>query len=140
MTGAHFSIGVNPIAGIVFFLNRRSAREAVKMYWGYAATNEQLPALRSSSDIAWGFWNRGNWGKLGEVRAFMSLMVVNTDTLRIIHRVLEMGQAGLKEGRRGIEGVRPWPGTTFGVDDIEGQALLGMRARLKFALIWLIMT
>jgi len=120
MTGAHFSIGVNPIAGIVYFLNRRSAQEAAKLYWGRAASREELPALRSSSDIAWGFGSRERWGGLEGIKGFMSLMVVNVDTRQIVDEVLRARYGEFNEG------VLPWPGTTFDVDDVEGQALLGM--------------
>ena len=36
---------------------------------------------------------------------------------------------------RRIDGVQPWPGTTFDVHDIEGQALLGtssVQSRVEF--------
>jgi hypothetical protein len=126
MTGAHFSIGVNAASGIVYFLNVRSAQHAARMYWdGGAAASEQLPALRSSSDVAWGFWNRENWGRLGGIRGFMSMMVVNADTMRVIDQVLKMRNADLPFEQR-TAGVQTWPGTTFSVDDVEGQALLGM--------------
>lgn len=120
MTGAHYSIGINPIAGVVYFLNRRSAQEAAKLYWGRAASHEELPALRSSSDIAWGFWSRERWGGVEGIKAFMSLMVVNVDTRRIVDEVLRVRYGEINEG------VLPWPGTTFDVDNVEGQALLGM--------------
>ena len=126
MTGAHFSIGINAASGIVFFLNVRSAQYAAKMYWGVnLPPGDQLPALRSSSDIAWGFWNRVNWGRLGNIWAFMSMMVVNADTVRIIDQVLEMRNADLPFDQQ-IHRVQPWPGATFDVDQVEGQALLGM--------------
>lgn len=127
MTGAHFSIGVNAASGMVYFLNRRSAKQAASMFWGFAnPPGDQLPALRSSSDVAWGFYNRMNWGRLGNIRAFMSMMVVNADTTRIIDQVLKMHNVGLPEGEQRFDGVQPWPGTTFDVNDVEGQALLGM--------------
>lgn len=44
-------------------------------------------------------------------------MVVNAETVRIIEMVLKM---------HGVDGVQPWPGTTFDGSGIEGQALLGM--------------
>lgn len=125
MTGAHFSIGINAASGIVFFLNVRSAQYAAKMYWGVDfAPGDQLPALRSSSDIAWGFWNRVSRGRLNNIRAFMSTMVVNADTVHIIDQGLKMRNADLPFDQQ-IHGVQPWPGTTFSVDYVEGQALLG---------------
>lgn len=127
MTGAHFTIGINAASGIVYFLNRRSAREAARIYWGLGTPpSDQLPALRSSSDIAWGFYNRMNWGRLENIRAFMSMMVINVDTVRIIDQVLKMHNEGLPEEAQRVHSVQPWPGTTFDVNDVGGQALLGM--------------
>jgi hypothetical protein len=126
MTGAHHTIGINPDSGIVYFLNLRSAQKAAQMHWGIDnPPSDQLPALRSTSDIAWGFYNRANWGRLPNIRAFMSMMIVNTDTLRIIKRVLAMYNDSLPAEMQRINGVQPWPGTTFDVNDIKGQALLG---------------
>ena len=126
MTGAHHTIGINPDSGIVYFLNLCSAQKAAQMYWGIdKPPSDQLPALRSTSDIAWGFYNRASWGKLSNIRVFMSMMIINTDTMRIIERVLAMYNNDLSADMQRIDGVQLWPGTTFDVNDIEGQALLG---------------
>lgn len=54
----------------------------------------------------------------------MSLMVINAETTRIIEQVLHMRNAALSLDQQ-IRGVEPWPGVTFNVDNVEGQALLG---------------
>jgi hypothetical protein len=140
MTGAQHTIGINAASGIVFFLNRLSAEKAAQRYWDLGPKrprSEELPALRSSSDIAWGFWSRENWVTLGGIRAFMSLMVVNSDTLFVIEQVLSMYNGRVPEGQR-VDGVQPWPGTTFDVDEVEGQALLGKlrSSRLCWVVRW----
>lgn len=52
-------LGVNPESDIVYFINRLSPVEAARGLWKIDEIDRtQLPALRSSSDIAWGMWNR----------------------------------------------------------------------------------
>ena len=103
------------------------------MHWGVDPASDQLPVLRSSSDVAWGFWNRMNWGRRSNIRAFMSMMVINADTARIIDQVIKMRNADLPFDQQ-IRGVQPWPGTTFDVDRVEGQALLGTWDSLRYSI------
>lgn len=96
------------------------------MTWGVDnPARSELPALRASSDIVWGFHSRVNWGRFGNVRAFLSTMITNTETEDIIEQILEDYNAELPEGREEIDAVPPWPGMTFDTDDVAGQALLG---------------
>ncbi|KAF3036014.1 hypothetical protein E8E11_005662 [Didymella keratinophila] len=125
-TGAHASIGVNPADGFLYFHNRLSAEKAAKDYWGYPPTPRELPALRSSSDISWAFWNRASAAATRtNIKYIMSCLVINPFTERTIDLMLEAVNGDIR--------VRPWPGTdfefTFGPDrgaQIEGAlALLG---------------
>lgn len=52
-------------------------------------------------------------------------MVINADTVRMIEHVLAIYNKGLSYGQQRVEEVQPWTGTTFDLNDIEGQELLG---------------
>ncbi|KAJ4311116.1 Mitochondrial import inner membrane translocase subunit tim8 [Neodidymelliopsis sp. IMI 364377] len=104
VTRAYAIIGINPVSGLVYFINRESAETAAVRYWGREATRDELPALRSSSDIAWGLWNRAASSNLRNLNYFVSLQVVNTETRYIIQRALQ---------QHNIEEAPAWPGIEF---------------------------
>lgn len=54
MTQAYAKVGVNPVDGIVYFLYRQSPEDAAQEHWKRRPRADELPALRSSSDITWG--------------------------------------------------------------------------------------
>jgi len=76
-----------------------------------------MPALRSSSDIAWGLWNRASPGRLSNINYFFSVNIVNDDTLALIHRAMIIGNRN----------YMPYaPGVTFYPGSDAFVALLGM--------------
>ena len=87
---------------------------------------EWLPALASSSDHAWGFWNRANAGNLSGIRKIFSCMITNEVTLALINEALRTYP--LAPGEERPRGVEKWPGTTFPMRYDAAQALLGMRS------------
>lgn len=91
---------------------------------------EWLPALASSSDHAWGFWNRATaaTGTLRGVRKIFSCMVTNEITLALIDEALRTYP--LSAGEERPSGVVKWPGTTFLIRYDAAQALLGMFLRM----------
>ncbi|KAI4621131.1 uncharacterized protein J4E87_006759 [Alternaria ethzedia] len=102
ITGAFHTIGINAQDGVIHMINRRSAQSAAKQLWNVAqAPKDQLPALASSSDIAWGLWERMSAGNLANINYIFSHRITNEETRAIIARALE--------GRE----VRPWPGEMF---------------------------
>lgn len=119
-TGGHFTISVNGKDGYIFFTNRVSTAHSARTLWNipqYAPVpQDELPALRSSSDLAWGFWNRVSGHNLGNVNGFMSITVVNEDTGYIIDLAVE---------RRGYDSLPVWPGIRFDPGTEEYNALLG---------------
>ncbi|KAF2125300.1 hypothetical protein P153DRAFT_324467 [Dothidotthia symphoricarpi CBS 119687] len=126
VTGAYHRAGINPDDGIVYFLHRRSPEEGAKILWGVEHSDiADLPALRASSDLTWGLWNRVASKNLQHIEMFMVLSIVNEDTVdAIIPRALEHAKEKADE-------VKPWPGTdfVFGEGDDEADdafyALLG---------------
>ncbi|KAH7091636.1 hypothetical protein FB567DRAFT_436058 [Paraphoma chrysanthemicola] len=116
ITGAYFSMGINAKDGIVYFRSRESPASAAAELWGVGdpklIDTKALPALRASSDIAWGLWNRENSGNLKGVRKFLSVNVINEDGQAIITKAL----GGFPE---------PWPGKDFSPTTDAGKALLG---------------
>jgi len=115
-TEAYSTIGINPDAGVVYFLNHLSPAKAAEDNW-------KIPALASSSDHAWGFWNRANAGNLGGIKKIFSCMITNEITLAIIDESLNTYPLGPGEERP--RGVGKWPGTTFPMRYDAAQALLG---------------
>jgi len=118
ITGAFFEIGVNPRAGIIYFLNRESPEVAARGLWLVPSVSpDEMPALRSSSDIAWGLWNRDSPGSLSNINYFFSVNIVNDDTIALIHKAMIIGN----------HGYMPYaPGVTFYPGSDSFAALLGM--------------
>ncbi|EUC42083.1 hypothetical protein COCMIDRAFT_104432 [Bipolaris oryzae ATCC 44560] len=120
VTGAHFIIGVNSRDGYIFLIDRSSPETQARNLWNIAPQipipRDEMPALRSSSDIGWGFWNRVSGHNLGGINAFFSFEVVNEDTGRIIEMAME---------KSGHDEVPPWPGVRFDSGTEEYRALLG---------------
>jgi hypothetical protein len=104
-------MAVNSVSGIVMFLHRKSPEVSAKELWKVdSPPPEQLPLLRSSSDIAWALWNRVAGPNVRNIKYFMALTVVNVQTKTIVvPRALKaMGVA---------DGVpKNWPGTGFKVN------------------------
>jgi hypothetical protein len=99
----------------VYFLHRKSPEKAAPDLWGIPANElnpAELPKIRASSDLAWGFWNRVQGQDLKHITMFMAFSIVNDDTASvIIPRALEAV---------GVDEVQPWPGTDIIVGH-EGQ-------------------
>ncbi|KAH6878348.1 hypothetical protein BKA58DRAFT_452356 [Alternaria rosae] len=117
VTTADFTIGINPKAGIVFFLQRVSPANAAVKMWGVPSVKlDKLPALRQSSDIAWGLWNRHSKESLSNINYFFTVAIVNTETRKIISRAMDnAGQKVLPKA----------PGYTFRAGNENFPALLG---------------
>ena len=106
-------------------MNRLSPYEAAKDEWDVAdPKKEDLPALRTTSDHAWGFWYRANTNNLGNIKKIMSTMVVNKITQALIDHALATYELG--PGERRPTQILPWPGTTFDSTTDQGDALIGM--------------
>jgi hypothetical protein len=121
VTGAHFHIGINGQDGYIYFLDRASPASEARVLWdivhGDPVPADQLPALRASSDIAWGFWNRFGGHNLGNINGFFSVSVVNHETKIIIEEALK--RKGL------VDWVPQWPGVQFNSGSEEYNVLLG---------------
>lgn len=99
-------------------LDRLTVAEAAGDYWGHY-TKEELPGLRASSDIVWGFWNRAAAGKLANLKYIMSFTIVNLDTETLIEQILR---------NKGLGALPTWPGLVYKVgDELDktGTVLLG---------------
>lgn len=117
VTGAYSRIGINRVDGIVYFLHRRSPEKAAEMLWDEPSPDPAaLPKLRSSSDLAFGLWNRVHASDSQKIEKFMSVNIVNEDAEEIIKRALETAD---------VDEVQSWPGTDFDMTADAGKALLG---------------
>jgi hypothetical protein len=120
VTGAYSRVGINREDGIVYFLHRRSPEKGAEILWELPEYTKPdpaaLPKLRSSSDLAFGLWNRVPAPNGQKIEKFMSVNIVNEDAEEIIRRALE---------KVDVDGVQGWPGTDFDMTSDGGRALLG---------------
>ncbi|PSN67639.1 hypothetical protein BS50DRAFT_664959 [Corynespora cassiicola Philippines] len=107
-TGGYFILAVDP-KGAIYAISRMSPESVAKNY-----KREDLPKLRSSSDIMWGAWQGAGSGNK-DIKYFFALYVVNQDTRGIILRAL---------GNR-KKTLALWPGIDFDMESDEGKALMG---------------
>jgi hypothetical protein len=96
----------------------RSPAKAARTLWLRAPKEEELPHIRSFSDIAWAYWNRAAVDDLKNIKYFLVTMIINTETNQHVKRALQ----GLNPPKDEANG---WPGAKFDVDSDAGKALLG---------------
>lgn len=119
VTNAEHTIGVNAQAGAVYAMQLSSAAKAARRLWRRAPLTEELPAIRSVSDIAWAFWNRAHAGHdLENIKYLFVAMIINKETNQHVKRALGM----LSPPKEEADG---WPGHDFNMDTDAGKALLG---------------
>lgn len=120
MTGAYSRVGINRQDGVVYFLHRRSPEKGAELLWELSGDTKPdsaaLPKLRSSSDLAFGLWNRVPALNGQKIEKFMSVNIVNEDAEEIIKRALAEVDA---------DEVQGWPGIDFDMKTDGGKALLG---------------
>ena len=100
--------------------NRQSPATSAQALWGLQnpPANDELPALKSSSDIMWGLWNLASPNNVGGIKYILSTPVINDETVAIIKKILEDNCLDLDE-------LMTWSGCEFGSDEPEYLALLG---------------
>jgi hypothetical protein len=119
VTNAEHTIDVNAEAGAVYAMQLSSAAKAARRLWKRAPLTEELPAIRSVSDIAWAFWNRAHGTQgLDNIKYLFVVMIINKETNQHVKRAL----GTLSSPRDEPDG---WPGHDFNMDTNEGKALLG---------------
>jgi hypothetical protein len=94
----------------------KEARDLWRIRKGDPVPSDELPALRASSDLAWGFWNRVRRDKLAEIHGFVSMLITNGETRRIIDRILREQE---------LDRVPLWPGIDVKINTPQYMALLG---------------
>jgi hypothetical protein len=99
---------------VVFQQYVTSPKTAARNLWNKEPAPEELPELRSLSDLMWGLWNRDN-PTISNIHYFWVQGVGNLRTKAAIARALKGVNKGLEK----------WPGTTFGMDEEAGLAILG---------------
>jgi len=119
VTNAEHTIGANAESGAVYAMQISSAAKAARRLWKRAPLTEELPAIRSVSDIAWAFWNRVHQGEgLDNIKYLFVMMIINKETNQHVKRAL-----GTLSPQK--EEAVGWPGNDFSMDTDEGKALLG---------------
>lgn len=110
-TGAYARFGVNAKNGIVYSIHRKSSKSNEPQ-----RSKDELPQICSSSDLAWGLWNRAavpNYD-ITNIKCFESVNVFNLETAySIIPKALRL--------RGEHDGAKLWPGTSFQPFKREGE-------------------
>jgi len=118
VTSAEDTVGINGIGDMVVAINIVSPARAAEDLWGRKPLPEELPHIRSFSDISWAYWNRAAAGNIQGIKYFMAAMVINKETNQYIRRILS-------ELTPPEEETKTWPGHEFSMDSDAGKALLG---------------
>ncbi|PVI02094.1 hypothetical protein DM02DRAFT_486054, partial [Periconia macrospinosa] len=121
-TGGRCQIAVNHADGAVIAQGRLSPAHAAERNWHRKPSVEELPALRTMSDILWGAWSRDN-NNVKNIKYLWAQGVSNDGTKAII-------ATALKKMNKKLE---TWPGTAFNMTSEEGKALLGSPNGVPFA-------
>ncbi|KAF9737450.1 hypothetical protein PMIN03_000860 [Paraphaeosphaeria minitans] len=121
VTGARSTFGVQDKAGSIMVSIAVSPAESFKALYGREAHPDELPQLRSLSDLLWAGWQRGSNPHNGNpnvknLNSMFMMWIINRDTLSIMKRALHA---------RGKDKYSVWPGDDFSTAEPEGQALLG---------------
>jgi hypothetical protein len=95
-----------------------SPAKAAKSLWRRTPNAEELPHIRSFSDITWAFWNRAAAGNIQNIKYFFVTTIINTETNRHIRKALKTLTPPKTEADL-------WPGTDFDMETDAGKALLG---------------
>jgi hypothetical protein len=95
-----------------------SPAKAAKSLWRRTPNAEELPQIRSFSDITWAFWNRTAAGNIQNIKYFFVTTIINTETNRHIRKALKTLTPPKTEADL-------WPGTDFDMETDAGKALLG---------------
>lgn len=118
ITGAEHTVGINAESGAVYAMSIRSPAKAARTLWRRAPKEEELPHIRSFSDIAWAYWNRAAVDDLKNIKYFLVTMIINTETNQHVKQALQ----NLDPPKNEANG---WPGAEFDMDNDAGKALLG---------------
>ncbi|KAH4085871.1 hypothetical protein HBI70_226730 [Parastagonospora nodorum] len=115
-TGGTFQFGINGQDGLVALINVISPAYSANRLWQRKPSSDELPQIRSISDVAWGFWNRA--GNIQGIKYFLVTMILNEDTRNIIRQAHET-----LEPKRSETAI--WPGFEFRTDTPAVKAILG---------------
>jgi hypothetical protein len=99
---------------VISLLDVVSPKYSAKLYWGCDASVDELPHIRSISDVAWGFWSCLNTQNVQAIKYLVVAQIENEETKGIVTRAI------------GNRKLAVWPGMEFGMKTDEGKALLDM--------------
>jgi hypothetical protein len=124
---------VNAASGLIVLTNRQSPGTSAKALWGLPniPPSDQLPALKSSSDIMWGLWSLASPNNLRGIKYVLGTPITNDETVAIIERVLQDNCLELDE-------LMEWTGCAFEADEPEYLALLGKLNTSSTLCSWLV--
>lgn len=112
----------------MLFIDVLSASQSAVEEWGVEkAPIDELPALRTISDLSWGFWYDAHHGSnLGHITKFIVPQIINDITTLLVEGVL--ASYHVPDGEQRVTELPKWPGITFDIGTEEGKALLGESA------------
>jgi hypothetical protein len=87
-TGAELTMGANAAAGAIFAININSPAKAARQLWRRSPQTEELPHIRSISDMAWAVWNRVGPPDIQDIKYLFVTMVINKETNQHVKRIM----------------------------------------------------
>jgi hypothetical protein len=119
----------------VYFFSRESPEHSAELHWkDKRPIPDDLPKLRSSSDLTWGLWNRAAVPRydIKHIKYFIVVNAANTVTKNTIV------PRALKPKNLASDGTKPWPGSGFRMDaeGEEGEAARALLGRLLYIRHW----
>lgn len=122
-TGARVKFGVQDKAGAIFVSLAVSPSHAYRELHGSDISPNDLPHLRSLSDLLWAGWASGSSPmarpgnpNIANLRFIFMVDIVSGETQSIMKRAL---------ADKGMDQVPVWPGVDFSTAETNGAALLG---------------
>lgn len=122
-TGARVKFGVQDKAGAIFVSLAVSPSHAYRELHGRDISPNELPSLRSLSDLLWAGWTSGSSPmarpgnpNIANLRFIFMVDIINGETLSVMKRAM---------ANRGKDQVPVWPGVDFSPAETDGAALLG---------------
>lgn len=104
---------------MVALMNAQAPAFSAVTVWGRKPATDELPHIRSASDIAWGMWNRAGASDVKDIKFLLVTQIMNPTTRELITKAYQTLVPPQSQDK-------VWPGVDFSMDTQGGQAILGM--------------
>jgi len=109
---------------MIALMNAQAPAFCALTVWGRKPVTDELPHIRSASDIAWGMWNRAGASDLKNIKYLLVTQIINPTTRELITKAYQSLNPPQSQDKI-------WPGIEFSMETQSGQALLGMLCAIE---------